>query len=206
MGKLIFNYGCMNSSKTIKLLTTAFELEARNQKVLYFKPALDSRFEKSIIKSRVEGIQERECILIKHDDNLLTICYDLIYKTLCEIKTTIYILIDEAQFLQPKQVDELSKLCDNNNIKIICYGLRTDFKTKLFPGSARLFELSDEINEIESFCYCNNKNIINVRVDKIGRIITYGEQIEIGSEEKYITLCRKCYNDKLFKQKKLNKI
>ena len=104
--------------------------------------------------------------------------------------------MDEAQFLTPEQVEQLSAVSDVLNIGVICYGLRTDFKTKLFPGSKRLFELADTIEEIKSSCYCNGKTICNARVDSNGNVVTEGEQVEIGGDSRYVSLCRKCYFEK----------
>jgi thymidine kinase len=110
-----------------------------------------------------------------------------------------WVLVDEAQFLTPKQVDELAKIVDVLGISVLCYGLRTDFRTKMFPGSKRLFEIADTIEEVKSSCHCGNKTIVNARVDGNGNIVTEGEQVEIGGDERYISLCRKCYNQKLKK-------
>jgi thymidine kinase len=110
-----------------------------------------------------------------------------------------WILVDEAQFLTTEQVDELSDVVDLIGVNVICYGLRTDFQTHLFEGSKRLFEVADTIEEIKSQCSCSNKNIFNVRIDKNGDMITEGEQIDVCSEDKYITVCRKCYKDMLEK-------
>ena len=107
-----------------------------------------------------------------------------------------WILVDESQFLTEQQVEELAAIADNYGINVICYGLRTDFKTQLFPGSKRLFELADSIEEIKSSCYCNSKTSINARIDKNKKIVTDGEQIEVGGDDKYVSLCRKCYFEK----------
>ena len=111
-----------------------------------------------------------------------------------------WVLVDEAQFLTAKQVDQLSDVVDYLGINVICYGLRTDFKTHLFEGSKRLFEIADTIEEIKSQCSCSKKNIFNVRLDKNGDIMLNGKQIEVGSEDKYTTMCRKCYKEKLNNQ------
>jgi thymidine kinase len=108
-----------------------------------------------------------------------------------------WILVDEAQFLTSKQVEELAAISDNFNINILCYGLKTDFKTNLFEGSKRLFEIADSFEEIKSSCYCNNKTLVNARINENKDIITDGEQIEIGGDDKYISLCRKCYFSKI---------
>lgn len=107
--------------------------------------------------------------------------------------------MDEAQFLSIEQINELARIVDDFNIDVQCFGLRTDFQTKLFPGSMRLMEIADKIVEMKSMCSCGNKNIVNARIDSTGKLITHGNSVEIGGEDKYITLCRKCYNNMIKK-------
>jgi thymidine kinase len=104
-----------------------------------------------------------------------------------------WIFVDEAQFLTEEQVDQLSDVVDYLGINVMCYGLRTDFKSKLFPGSKRLFELADTIEEIKSTCECGNKTIINARVDKDGNVLKNGPQTLVGGDDRYISICRKCW-------------
>ena len=117
-----------------------------------------------------------------------------------------WVLVDEAQFLTKEQVDQLAALVDKFGISVMCYGLRTDFKTQLFEGSKRLFEIADTIEEIKSSCECDNKCIFNARIDSQKRIVTDGEQIEIGGDNRYTSVCRKCYFEKtnhpLYKKEK----
>lgn len=101
--------------------------------------------------------------------------------------------MDEVQFLTEEQVDQLAYIADYFGINIICYGLRTDFRTKLFPGSKRLFEIADSFEEVKSSCYCGSKTIFNARIDENRNIVTDEEQIEVGGDNRYISLCRKCY-------------
>lgn len=109
-----------------------------------------------------------------------------------------WLLVDEAQFLTTEQVDELSDVVDCLNINVICYGLRTDFKTHLFDGSKRLFEIADTFEEIKTTCDCGTeKCIYNLRIDSEGNVVTEGKQVEVGGEDKYITVCRKCYKNML---------
>ena len=107
-----------------------------------------------------------------------------------------WILVDEAQFLLEEQVDQLARVVDDYGCNIICYGLRTDFKTRLFEGSRRLFEIADSIEEVKSTCSCGRKTIVNARIDGNGEIITEGEQVEIGGNDRYIAVCRKCWRNK----------
>jgi thymidine kinase len=108
-----------------------------------------------------------------------------------------WILVDEAQFLTPGQVDQLARIVDELDVNVICYGLRTDFRQQLFPGSKRLFEVADKFEEMRSTCRCGNRADVNVRYNKDGSFVTEGPQVECGSEDKYITLCRKCYKQAL---------
>ena len=107
-----------------------------------------------------------------------------------------WILIDEAQFLTAAQVDQLSRVVDDYGSNVVCYGLRTDFQTHLFEGSRRLFEIADSIEEIKSTCSCGRKTIVNARIDKNGNIVTDGDQVEIGGNDKYVSLCRNCWRNR----------
>lgn len=107
-----------------------------------------------------------------------------------------WILIDEAQFLTVDQVDQLARVVDDFGCNVICYGLRTDFKTHLFEGSRRLFEIADSIDEIKSTCSCGRKTIVNARIDGRGNIVTEGEQVEIGGNDRYVSVCRKCWTNR----------
>lgn len=107
-----------------------------------------------------------------------------------------WILVDEAQFLTPEQVDQLAQVVDDYGINVLCYGLRTDFRTRLFEGSRRLFEIADSIDEIKSTCSCGRKTIVNARIDGRGEIITEGEVVEIGGNDRYMSVCRKCWRNK----------
>ena len=151
---------------------------------------------KSSIDTRDEFIKSRaipepiNCILINENTDF----YNDVYLKYPDLQ---WILIDESQFLTKKQVDEIAWLVDTWDINVICYGLRTDFRTELFPGSKRLFELADTIEEMKTTCSCGKRALINARIDNNGNIITDGEQIECGAEDKYITMCRHCYYQQL---------
>lgn len=166
--------------------------DERNVPHLCLKPMVDTRDGIDVIKSRV-GIQ-KECLTVDINDNI----YDLIsqYRTtsiLEGLDVPKWILVDEAQFLTSEQVDNLAHIVDDYDINVMCYGLRTDFETKLFEGSKRLMEVADNIEEMKISCSCGNKAIVNARFDR-GNLITEGEQILIGGDDVYIPLCRKCYN------------
>jgi thymidine kinase len=148
-----------------------------------------------MIVSRI-GIQ-RECITIGTEDDLYSLMTSLIEDfSLQGLRTPCWVLVDEAQFLSAKQVEQLGLVVDNLNINVMCYGLRTDFLSRMFEGSKRLMELADEIDEIKTSCSCGRKAIVNARFHN-GEITTEGEQIMIGGNETYVPLCRKCYFDAL---------
>lgn len=190
-GKLYFRYGTMGSAKTAMLLTNAYNFEERGIAYLCYKPATDTREDRNVIRSRI-GI-ERECRWIYHDTDL--------YEELSNMKEAggmlpEWILVDEAQFLTSTHVDQLARIVDDFGCNIICYGLRTDFQSKLFEGSRRLFELADSIDEVKSTCSCGGKTIVNARIDSKGEIITEGQQVEIGGNDRYISVCRRCWTNK----------
>lgn len=181
--KLYFRHGTMNSSKTMNLLMTAHNYERQDKNVIVIKPLLDDRFGLDLIKSRT-GIQRTADIILDKKDKLSS-------KDWKEIHC---VLVDEAQFLTPDQIDELRVL--TIKCPVICYGLRTDFTGHLFPGSKRLLELADSIEEIKTTCtFCNKKSIINLKY-KNGKIIKKGDPIDIGAEEKYKASCWHCWYTK----------
>ena len=194
-GKLLFKYGNMSSGKSLHLLATAHNFDKQNISFLIFKSEIDTRDGVGIIHSRALG--ERECVSISTKDNIYQIIsryYDEMFYTAYEPLR--WILVDEAQFLTKKQVEELAAIADNFGINVICYGLRSDFKTNLFEGSKRLFEIADSFEEIKISCKCNHKTIFNARVNKNKDIVTEGNQIEIGGDDRYVSICRKCYFEK----------
>ncbi|MEE0978820.1 MAG: thymidine kinase [Muribaculaceae bacterium] len=194
-GKLYFRYGTMGSAKTALLLTTAFNFEERNMSYVCMKPVIDTRDSRNVIKSRI-GI-ERECIWIYQDSDLYQMACDMFGTKRIMVD---WFLIDEAQFLSEAQVDQLSRIVDDFGCNVICYGLRTDFKSHLFEGSRRLFEIADTIDEIKSTCNCGNKTIINARIDANGDFVEEGAQVEIGGDDRYIAVCRKCWRNKKIEQ------
>lgn len=181
----------MGSAKTALLLTAAYNFEERGMSYLCFKPATDTRENRNVIRSRI-GI-ERECRWIYHDTDLYNEIGDILRLTPDEPQ---WVLVDEAQFLTSKQVDQLAMIVDEFGCNVICYGLRTDFRTQLFEGSRRLFEIADSIDEIKSTCSCGRKTIVNARIDSRGDIITEGAQVEIGGNDRYMAVCRNCWTNK----------
>lgn len=193
-GKLYFRYGTMGSAKTALLLTTAYNFEERKMDYLCLKPVIDTRETKNVIRSRI-GI-ERECRWIYNNTNLFNLARDL-YR---QGRFVEWYLIDEAQFLTEAQVDQLARVVDEMGSNVICYGLRTDFQTHLFEGSRRLFEIADTIDEIKSTCNCGHKTIVNARIDANGNFVQEGAQVEIGGDDRYVAVCRKCWRDKRIEQ------
>ena len=194
--KLYFYHGPMGSSKSARLLTTAYDFEEKGIQIMVLKPSLDTRDGEGIIRSRA-GL-ERKCIMIDKEINL----YKAIkaYKNVLasQLETLKWVIIDECQFLTEEQVDQLSDVVDFLDVNVMCFGLRTDFQSHLFTGSKRLFELADDIEEIKSTCECGErKTSINARFDEDGEIVTEGSQVEIGGNDKYKAICRKCWKNKV---------
>ncbi len=186
----------MNAGKSAYLLMKAHSFLENNTPILCIKPVIDDRDGQDVIKSRI-GIS-MECLSISSDDNIYGIinqyCSDL---NGMDMPTPKWILCDESQFLSGEQVEQLAMVVDNIDINVMCYGLRNDFTGHLFEGSKRLFELADNIEEMKLSCSCGRKAIINARIDEFGNLITSGEQIQIGGNEMYKPMCRKCYFEKL---------
>ena len=164
----------MGSAKTALLLTTAYNFEERGMKYVCLKPIVDTRENNNVIRSRI-GI-ERECKWIYGDTDLYMLAEGLFEENMAVID---WFLVDEAQFLTAEQVDQLARIVDDFGSNVVCYGLRTDFRTHLFEGSRRLFEIADSIDEIKSTCTCGRKTIVNARIDSAGDIVDTGQQVEI---------------------------
>ena len=191
MAKLYFKYGAMGSSKTANALITKFNYEERGMKVWLIKPSIDDRDGANAVKSRI-GLYA-EAYVVTPDINLIEE-----YEKQNDINV---IIADECQFLTPKQIDGLRTIVDEYDIPVLCFGLRTDFLTHLFPGSRRLFEVADSISEIKTICTCGKKAIINARIDENGKIVTEGDQILIGGNDSYVAMCHSCWQAKIKKQK-----
>lgn len=192
MAKLYFKYGAMGSSKSAQALITKFNYEERGMKVWLIKPATDDRSGKAVIKSRI-GLQEVAEALTEADS---------IWERFTQREGTDVVIADECQFFTGAQIDELRSIVDNYNIPVLCFGLRTDFRTRLFPGSLRLFEVADSISEIKTICSCGSKAIVNARIDEAGSVLFEGEQVMIGGNESYIAMCHKCWKKALAEQNK----
>lgn len=193
MAHLMFKYGTMGAGKSLHLLATAHNFQIHNIPFIILKSEIDDRDGEGVIHSR--AMEGRECVSISANDNIFKIISGYNEGVYVGAEPLKWILVDEAQFLTADQVDQLAAICDNFGISVLCYGLRTDFQTHLFEGSKRLFEVADTFEEIKSSCYCNHKTIFNARM-RDGKIVTDGEQIEIGGDDKYVSICRKCYFEK----------
>ena len=185
MAKLYFRYGVMGSSKSAQALITKFNYEEQGMRVWLIKPAADTRYGKDIVRSRI-GLEQTGDV-ITEDMNLYEIFRDR------EKEFNDVIIADEAQFLTPEHIEQLRDIVDNYNVPVMCFGLRTDFRTKMFPGSARLFELADSVSELKTVCTCGGKAMVNARIDGEGNIITEGAQIMLGGNESYRPMCYKCW-------------
>ena len=198
MAKLYVRYGAMGSSKSANILMVRYNYEERGQYAILLKPRTDDRDGEHKIQSRIGLSAPAEYV----DDFLKEI------SKLWNGKETEYlyhgkkvnaILVDEAQFLSPEEVDTLSDIVDFYEIPVLCYGLRTDFLNHLFPGSRRLMEIADVIEEVPTVCWCGKRAQCNTRYSN-GKIVREGAQIMLGSNESYVALCRKHYKEgKLWK-------
>ena len=187
MASLYFYYSAMSAGKTTSLLQTDHNYRERGMFTLIFTPAIDTRYGPGVITSRI-GLQKQA---LTFDKNFDFFCY------VKGAKNVACVLVDEAQFLTKKQVDKLGDVVDQLNIPVLAYGLRTDFQGNNFEGSQRLLAIADILVELKTICHCGKKATMNMRIDKNGRKISSGEQIEIGGNERYISVCRKhfCSSD-----------
>lgn len=186
MPKLYFRYGTMNSSKTMNLLMVAHNYEAQQKKVIVIKPKIDTRFGKTRVASRT-GIQRTADLIV--DDSISL-------KHITNWGVVECVLCDEANLLSVKQINELREI--TKYCPVICYGLRTDYMTNLFPASKRLMEIADSIEEVKTTCmFCNRKAVVNLKHCD-GKIIKQGSSdIDIGAEEKYLSSCWECWHQKI---------
>lgn len=185
MAKLYFKYGAMGSSKTAQALITKYNYEENDLNVWLIKPSADTRDGVDILRSRI-GLEAQVQIIPPLAD---------IYAVFLEQQkdTCNVIIVDECQFMTPEQIDQLRQIVNDFNVPVMCFGLRTDFQTKLFPGSMRLMEVADTIQEIKTICDCGSKATVNARIDPEGYIVTQGAQVFLGGNDAYIAMCHKCY-------------
>ena len=183
MAKLYFKYGAMGSSKTASALITKFNYEERGMKVWLIKPATDTRDGDDVIKSRI-GLANTCRTIDKGEDT-----FELFKEEASDVDA---IICDECQFFTREQIDGFRRIVDEYDLPVLCFGLRTDFLTNCFEGSARLFEVADSIAEIKTICECGRKATVNARISD-GRVVTKGEQLMLGGNDSYIAMCHKCY-------------
>ena len=192
MAKLYFKYGAMGSSKTAQALITKFNYEERGMKVWLIKPATDTRDGDDVVKSRI-GLLSR-CTPILASDS--------IYETFKDQHGDVDVIIaDECQFFPPEQIDECRRIVDEYSIPVLCFGLRTDFLTHTFPGSARLFEIADSIAEIKTICECGSKATVNARIGDDGKVVTAGDQVCLGGNDRYVAMCYKCWQSRIKRER-----
>lgn len=185
MAKLYFKYGAMGSSKTAQALITKYNYEENDLRVWLIKPSADTRDGADILRSRI-GLEAKVEVIQPQGDILERFRSTRLGR--CDV-----IIVDECQFLSPEQVDQLREIVDDFGIPVICFGLRTDFRIRLFPGSRRLMELADSILEVKTICDCGAKATVNARIDSQGYIVTQGAQIQLGGNDSYIAMCHRCY-------------
>ena len=185
MAKLYFKYGAMGSSKTAQALITKYNYEENDMKVWLIKPSADTRDGRAILRSRI-GLEAEVEVMTPETD---------IAGRFGEIAHERYnaVIVDECQFLTEQQIDQLRSIVNDYGVPVMCFGLRTDFQTKLFPGSRRLMEVADTIQEIKTMCDCGAKATVNARIDGTGHIVTEGAQVVLGGNDSYIAMCHKCY-------------
>ena len=195
MAKLYFKYGAMGSSKTAQALITKYNYEENDLNVWLIKPSADTRDGVHILRSRI-GLQAQVQI-ISPEMNVYNL-FEETKKGRCDV-----IIVDECQFMTPEQIDQLRYIVNDFGVPVMCFGLRTDFQTKLFPGSRRLMEVADTIQEIKTICDCGAKGTVNARIDPDGYIVTEGAQVFLGGNDAYIAMCHKCYIRGIREHKKI---
>ena len=190
MAKLYFKYGAMGSSKSAQALITKFNYEELGMTVWLIKPSVDTRDGADVVKSRI-GLSATAQVITPEAN---------IIEEYHKVGRHDVIIADEAQFFTPAQIDQLRELVDDEDLPVLCFGLRTDFLTHFFPGAQRLMELADSLTEIKTVCACGRKATVNARIDENGRVITQGDQVLLGGNDRYIAMCHKCWKDRIRKQ------
>ena len=192
MAKLYFKYGAMGSSKSAQALIARFNYEEQGMRCWLIKPSIDTRDGADLVASRI-GLSARAEVIAPEDS------IGARYQSAgwCDV-----IIADEAQFFTPAQIDELREIVDTADVPVMCFGLRTDFQTKLFPGAMRLMEVADSITEIKTICTCGRKAVVNARLDGDGNVVTEGEQVMLGGNDSYTAMCHRCWRAKIRKQQR----
>ena len=193
MAKLYFKYGAMGSSKTAQALITKYNYEENDLNVWLLKPGTDTRDGAKILRSRI-GLESPADVIAPGTD--IYLLFQDTQDGKCDV-----IIVDECQFLTPEQIEQLRQLVDEENLPVLCFGLRTDFLTHLFPGSRRLFELADSITEIKTICECGSKATVNARIDGEGHVVTEGAQVFLGGNDSYIAMCHACWRRRIARER-----
>ena len=184
MAKLYFYYSSMNAGKSTALLQASYNYRERGMNTIVLAPALDDRYGQGMVTSRI-GLQS-EAVSIRPDEDLFARVSSLMSE-----KPLHCVLIDEAQFLSKQQVLQIGRISDHLDIPVLAYGLRTDFRGEPFEGSKYLLAIADNLKEIKAICHCGSKATMVIRQDPDGNIITSGESVEIGGNDRYVSMCRK---------------
>ena len=191
MAKLYFYYAAMNAGKSTVLLQSSYNYQERGMRTLLFAPAIDQRSGLGRIASRI-GLSAPANAFTEADNLFNRVAFEH-----REAGPLACVLVDEAQFLTPLQVRQLTDVADTLDLAVLCYGLRTDFQGNLFPGSAALLGWADDLIELKTICHCGRKATMNLRTDESGRGLKEGAQVEIGGNERYVPLCRRHYKEAL---------
>ena len=184
MAKLYFYYSSMNAGKSTALLQASYNYRERGMNTIVLAPSLDDRYGQGVVTSRI-GLQS-EAASIQPDEDLFARVSSLMSE-----KPLHCVLIDEAQFLSKQQVLQIGRISDHLDIPVLAYGLRTDFRGEPFEGSKYLLAIADNLKEIKAICHCGSKATMVIRQDPDGNIVTSGESVEIGGNDRYVSMCRK---------------
>lgn len=187
MAQLYYRYSTMNAGKSIELIKVAYNYEERGKRVLVLSPGIDDRYGIGTVASRI-GVS-REAIIVNEDTNILELFMIENHKGNVDC-----VLVDECQFLKKHHVQELVEIVDSCDVPVLAYGLKNDFKNDLFEGSYYMLVYADKIEEIKTICWCGRKATMVARIVE-GKFVKTGEQIVVGGNDMYISLCRKHYND-----------
>lgn len=190
MAKVYFYYAAMNAGKSTALLQSSYNYRERGMRTLLFTPSVDTQYGTGRIESRI-GLSSGAIPLAGSDEIVARV------RAEHQSRPVACVLVDEAQFLTPEQVWQLTDVADALDIPVLCYGLRTDFQGKLFPGSATLLGIADDLTELKTICYCGRKATMNLRIDADGRAAKEGDQIEIGGNTRYVATCRRHFKKAL---------
>jgi thymidine kinase len=188
MSKVYFYYSAMNAGKSTVLLQSSYNYHERGMRTLLFMPALDTRAGLGRIESRI-GLSSDAIALGAGDDLLERV------RGAHAQAPVACVLIDEAQFLTPAQVRQVTDISDTLRIPVLCYGLRTDFQGQLFPGSAELLAVADNLIELKTICHCGRKATMNLRIGPDGKAVRVGAQVEIGGNDRYVAMCRRHFKE-----------